>query len=247
MLSGSMLPASPSANVSNLNRHRPPGRKRVRPHRRRVRFRADDERALRSSPHDKRRTRYEAAAADGNDEHVQVRPFGEHLERHCARAGNHVGIAVGRHERRAGPPLRLRPHLGLVVGRGFNDVGAEILERAPLGLGRRFGRCTRTRMPNRPAAVASARPWLPADAVITELIEGCAALSRAIALAAPRILNAPVSCSVSSFSQTSPPVIVDSQADRTSGVVRATAAIRPAAATTSSNVGGTARRGQPAL
>jgi hypothetical protein len=82
------------------------------------------------------------------------------------------------------------------------------------------------------------RPWLPADAVMTEVIEGCAALSRAIALAAPRILNAPVSCSVSSFNQTSPPVIVDSQADRTSGVVRATAAIRPAAATTSSNVGG---------
>jgi hypothetical protein len=59
---------------------------------------------------------------------------------------------------------------------------------------------------------------LPADAVVTERTSGRISRSRAMALAAPRSLNEPVPCTISSFSQTSAPVTADSHSDRISGV-----------------------------
>ncbi len=143
-------------------------------------------------------------------------------------------MAVGGDERRAVPALGLRARFGFVVGIRLDDLRAEVAEALRFVSGAVLGRCTPTRTPNWRAAVASARPWLPAEAVMTRFAEGSAEVSRAIALAAPRILNEPVACSVSSFSQTSPPVTVESHADRTSGVRRATPWIRAEAATTSS-------------
>jgi hypothetical protein len=96
--------------------------------------------------------------------------------------------------------------------------------------------------PKRRPAVASARPWLPADAVVTPVIDGLASFSRATAFAAPRILNEPVACTVSSLSHTSAPVIRDSQTDGTSGVRHADPTMRRAAAATS---GSSTARGMP--
>ena len=71
------------------------------------------------------------------------------------------------------------------------------------------------------AAAASARPWLPADAVTSCAGAPSGRSSSAMtALNAPRDLKEFETCSDSSFSETSAPECSDNHADRTSGVRR---------------------------
>ncbi len=101
------------------------------------------------------------------------------------------------------------------------------------------GRWTRAFNPRWRAAVAIASPWLPAEAVVTSTTDGRSSFKRRSALAAPRILNDPVACTISSFSQISAPVASDSQGDRMSGVRHARPSIRRVAARMSSRDGAT--------
>src|SRR3954449_6448382 len=70
------------------------------------------------------------------------------------------------------------------------------------------------------AAQATACPWLPALAATTPARRS-ASESVAILLTAPRILNEPVRCRFSAFSETSRPMIRESVSVVSTGVTRA--------------------------
>ncbi len=91
-------------------------------------------------------------------------------------------------------------------------------------------------MPSRRLTWATARPWFPLDTATTPF-DRSSSLSWSRALAAPRTLNEPVSCSHSSLNHTSPSVIAESASERTSGVRLTIESMRPAAARTSSMSG----------
>ena len=75
-------------------------------------------------------------------------------------------------------------------------------------------------MPSSRAAQATACPWLPALAAITPASR-CAGESSDSLLTAPRILNEPVRCRFSAFSQNTRPARRDNVSDSSSGVRRA--------------------------
>src|SRR5690242_10049676 len=76
------------------------------------------------------------------------------------------------------------------------------------------------RTPASRAAQATAWPWLPALAATTPALRSFSE-SVAILLTAPRILNEPVRCRFSAFSQTSRPMRVESVSVPYTGVTRA--------------------------
>ena len=89
---------------------------------------------------------------------------------------------------------------------------------------------TRTaRIPNARAAYATAWAWLPLDGAITP--RRSSSVNAAILVYAPRILKAPIGCSDSGLSQTSP-----AHRAGNSGVRTATPATRFCAARSSSSV-----------
>ena len=81
----------------------------------------------------------EAAAADGDDDRVHVRPGVSNLQGDGAAAGNDVLLAVRRDEDRAGGPGKLHRHpLGVfVVGGDRTQFGAVAANGSELGLRRR--------------------------------------------------------------------------------------------------------------
>src|SRR5262245_16305767 len=87
-------------------------------------------------------------------------------------------------------------------------------------------------MPASRAAHATACPWLPALAATTPAARS-ASPSVEILLNAPRILNEPVRCRFSAFSDTSRPASRENVSDRNTGVIRATPSRRSRAASTS--------------
>ena len=81
----------------------------------------------------------EAAAADGDDDGVHIRPGVSNLQGDRAGAGNDVLLAVRRDEDRAGCPGKLHRHpFGVfVVGGEGSQVGAVAADGSKLGLRRR--------------------------------------------------------------------------------------------------------------
>ena len=228
-LSGSMFPARPSASVGPTSTvtGRPAASAPVN---------TGDAAAsaptisasFSTSARDDRRPGQEPAAAERDDERVEIGTFVEHLQCHRAGAGDDVAMAVRRHECRARAANVIDDgRFGRVVrGRGRRS-------RRPAARARRALHQARSqadgRAPSTPewrAAVAIASPWLPAEAVVTSTTDGRSSFNRRSALAAPRILNDPVAWTISSFSQISAPVASDSQGDRTSGVRHARPLIR---------------------
>src|SRR5512135_2655380 len=90
--------------------------------------------------------------------------------------------------------------------------------------------------PSRRAAQATPCAWLPDENATTPALR-CAASSCARRLYAPRNLNEPMCCRVSSLSRTRPPVSSSSGVSASSGVRRAWPSRRAAAARTSSKSG----------
>ena len=87
-------------------------------------------------------------------------------------------------------------------------------------------------MPARVACRATAWAWLPADMAITPAARS-RALSNAIRLAAPRSLNAPMACRLSSLRNTRVPQAALTAGDSIVGVCRTAPWMRAAAARTS--------------
>src|SRR5919199_1652521 len=92
------------------------------------------------------------------------------------------------------------------------------------------------RAPCSRAAHATACPWFPALAATTPAARS-ESESVAILLTAPRILNAPVRCRFSAFSQTGRPATRPSVSELYTGVTRATPWRRARAASMSASVG----------
>src|SRR5713226_1162711 len=90
--------------------------------------------------------------------------------------------------------------------------------------------------PSARAAQATDWPWLPAVAATTPAARS-ASVSVAILLTAPRILNEPVRCRFSAFSNTLRPVIRVNVSDGKTGVTLATPTMRSRAARMSATVG----------
>ena len=212
-LSGSMLPARPSASVGRTSTvtGRPAASAPVN---------TGDaaasaptiERVLRHErARDDRRAGQQAAAAERDDERVEIGPLVEHLERHGAGAGDDVadGCRARRTSRRC---ARRRPARALRPRRrsGASTISAPSRASARAWPpARSAGRWTRAVDPE------LARRRRERQAVIAGRCRGDVGdgrprspSSRASAFAAPRILNEPVACTVSSFSQTSAPVSI---------------------------------------
>ena len=120
----------------DLDGDRASGRERGGEDRRRRRFDADDHRPRRFRVRGDRRAGQQPAAADGHDEHIDLRSIGEHFQRHGPGAGNHVVIVVRREVRCARPSgVFVGAVFGVLVGRRFDRLGAEAAERAALGVG----------------------------------------------------------------------------------------------------------------
>ena len=89
--------------------------------------------------------------------------------------------------------------------------------RSTLEKGVAFGMTMVAGMPSRPAQKATPWAWLPADMAMTPAC-CCAGVRLRILTKAPRGLNEPVCCWVSSFSQTSQPSAAESAGAGTVGV-----------------------------
>ena len=109
-------------------------------------------------------------------------------------------------------------------------------------------------IPASPACRATAWAWLPADMATTPARRS-AAVSRAMRLAAPRSLNEPIACRLSSLSVTCAPVARLTASEYSEGVRMTRPAIRAAAACTSASpimpgpvsAGSPRNKGQPKL
>ena len=101
---------------------------------------------------------------------------------------------------------------------------------------------TTARRPRARAAKARARPWLPVEQQTTPAVSGASA---ATAFAAPRSLNAPTGCMLSSFSSTSPPATRARCGEGRSGVRTAIPAMARRAARMSASVTGLRQRAPP--
>ena len=128
--------------------------------------------------------------------------------RWCRRRRRSPGGCRRRCRRRRSPRVIARqPLRGVVVGRRRVEARARGANRVELGARRVARREHGAGQPCRVRRLASARPWLPADADTTR-DRRVGPLPRArtnasTAFSAPRILKACVSCWHSSFSQTS--------------------------------------------
>ena len=121
----------------------------------------------------------------------------------------------------------LRFDLGLVLGSPDDaDLGAERLDRLALVAGHELGHAHNgTRPDTRRDACATARPWLPVETVTTPRARATSPDAH-MKFVAPRSLNAPVSCAVSSLREIRARPSADRDGEATSGVRRIHGAIR---------------------